>query len=169
MIQNVYKNTWGAKVSLITGVVVSALSFAAVSSVDLLKGADNSDKTLGQAMLVLIITIVLLAYFWRTTEYILDEKHLIINRPIGSIKIELARINGYERLDEKSISNALMLFGSGGLFGFHGIFSSGLFGKYYAYYANSDNLVLVKADKTIIISPENPREFINDLKERVEK
>lgn len=61
-------------------------------------------------------------------------------------------------------------FGIGGLFGYIGYFSNSILGKYKAYATHTKKTVLLLVnDEQVVISPDNPKEFISVLEEERKK
>ena len=58
-------------------------------------------------------------------------------------------------------AGCIRLWGSGGLFGYYGLFSTAKLGKSTWYVTNRSNaVVLITAAKTILFSPDDPKEFL---------
>lgn len=87
----------------------------------------------------LIITFII-AWILHPTSYEIINEQLLIHRPVSPIKINLSDII---RMEKTERGFSMRLFGSGGLFGYYGIFSSGKHGKHYRYTGNNKDLVLI--------------------------
>jgi len=53
------------------------------------------------------------------------------------------------------------------LFGWFGVFHVPGIGEVWVYARRRNDFVLIKADKKYLISPENPKRFITELKEKL--
>ncbi len=122
-------------------------------------------------LLIKIITVIALAllvfsiYLFSPKEYVLSANGILIKRFIKSINIPYSLIS-----DIKYDPNVwrwlhLRLFGSGGLFGWWGLFSLKNIGRAWLYVTNRRNLVVIrlKNGRVYVLSPENPLDFINNI------
>lgn len=105
------------------------------------------------------------AYLWQARFYTLQEDRVIIHRFIGNIVIPLNKIEVVQRVEKLSIS--LRLFGSGGLFGYFGIFQLEQGGRIRFYSTRSADLVVIRADKVYAISPNDSAEFCQRVMENM--
>ncbi len=91
---------------------------------------------------------------------LLDDKSIVITHPIGQsviLKSDIIEVRAIERSD---IRGSIRLFGSGGFFGWFGIFRNNKFGTYRLYCGQLENLYLVKTTtKKYIISSSKPIEL----------
>ena len=91
---------------------------------------------------------------------LLDDKSIVITHPIGQsviLKSDIIEVRAVERSD---IRGSIRLFGSGGFFGWFGIFRNNKFGTYRLYCGQLENLYLVKTlTKKYIISSSKPIEL----------
>lgn len=85
------------------------------------------------------------------------------NIPVSSIR----------RVESKPIAmmGSIRTFGIGGVFGYIGNFKNSVLGHYKAYVTHRKKTVLIVTDdnQKILISPEDPNEFINSLKVHIKK
>ncbi|MEW5950654.1 MAG: PH domain-containing protein [Elusimicrobiota bacterium] len=114
---------------------------------------------------IMIITS-LLTWLFSPVSYQITETKINILRPIKNIEIELSKIKEIRKIEKEDLKGAIRLFGSGGLYGFFGLFYKKGFGKFYAYCSNPSDLVLIKSDKLFLISPSQPEVFISYVKEK---
>ena len=62
---------------------------------------------------------------------------------------------------------SLRLFGNGGLFSITGWYRNGTLGIYKAFATDLNKTVVLRfATKTIVISPENPEQFVAEINSR---
>ncbi|SHJ36134.1 PH domain-containing protein [Propionispora hippei] len=146
--------------------------FSTVSSFAILWGITlyvvlYSPLNKGYFWLALVWLAFLSAYFWQVRFYTLREDCVVIHRFIGNIVIPLKKIESVQRVEKLSIS--LRLFGSGGLFGYFGIFQLEQGGRIRLYCTRSSNLVVIKADKAYAISPNDSAEFCQRVMEKMGK
>ena len=115
---------------------------------------------------VLLLVLFSITWILHPTSYEITNEELLIHRPKGPIKIQLSDIQSIEKA-ESSVS--VRLFGSGGLFGYFGLFSSRKYGKHHRYTGNNIDLVLVTCiDKKYLLSIYDEA-FLNLLIERSKK
>ncbi len=120
---------------------------------------------------ILPLTIVLIAvfscilcltYLWAPRSYAVKGNSVTVNRLIGDLKI-----NVYEEPKRwKWTWWGVRLLGSGGLYGYFGVFSFKGTGRVWMYATNRHNLVLIKDIKgrKYLLSPDNPEKFIQQLR-----
>lgn len=141
-------------VVILIGSVVAALAFVRMSV----------------AMQILLaatpILILLGAAAFMIQGYALEEDTLIIQRPGWTTRISLVNLRA-ATLNPKLMLRSLRIFGNGGLFAFNGLFWNRSLGRYRAYVTDLQKaLVLTLADRTIVISPGSPEDFIAQLRAR---
>jgi hypothetical protein len=85
------------------------------------------------------------------------------NIPVSSIR----------RVENKPITmmGSIRTFGIGGVFGYIGKFKNSILNNYTAYVTHRKKTVLIVTDndEKILISPDDPKEFINSLKAYIGK
>jgi len=65
------------------------------------------------------------------------------------------------------LQGAVGIFGMSGLFGFFGIFYKKDIGRFSAFCSNCSDLILIKSNKTFLISPYLKEQFIASIKNRI--
>jgi len=102
--------------------------------------------------------------------YSIQEGELQIVRLGWSKNIPLS---GIRRVENKPIAmmGSIRTFGIGGVFGYIGKFKNSILNNYTAYVTHRKKTVLIvtDADEKILISPDDPNEFINSLKVYIKK
>lgn len=89
--------------------------------------------------------------------YALSERHIYILRPVGKIKIHRDSIKSLEIIERAKPH--MRTFGSGGLFGWFGIFDFEE-GKVNVWATRWEQMVRIETDSKIyLISPANPDDF----------
>lgn len=88
---------------------------------------------------------------------LLDDKSIVITHPIGQSVILKSDIIEVRAVERSELRGSIRLFGSGGFFGWFGIFRNNKFGTYRLYCGQLENLYLVKTlTKKYIISSSKP-------------
>ena len=91
---------------------------------------------------------------------LLDDKSIVITHPIGQTVILKSDIIEVRAVDRSELLGSIRLFGSGGFFGWFGIFRNNKFGTYRLYCGQLENLYLVNTTtKKYIISSSKPIEL----------
>ena len=118
----------------------------------------------GMTAVIVTYTVFGLLAIWvllTMPRYLLvDDKSIVITHPIGQsviLKSDITEISTVERSD---IRGSIRLFGSGGFFGWFGIFRNSKLGTYRLYSGQLENLYLIKTStKSYIISSSVPIEL----------
>jgi hypothetical protein len=102
----------------------------------------------------------LVAWLLHPTSYEITNENLLIHRPLHAIKISLASIKNIERTEP---GYSMRIFGSGGLFGYFGLFSSNKLGRHHRYTGNNENLVLLNTGKKKYLLSIHDKLFFDEL------
>jgi Bacterial PH domain len=116
-------------------------------------------------ILALLALLILLASFaWSPRGYAIEGHALLIRRLVGSVRIPLEEIRQVRKASSDDLANSIRLGGSGGLFGYYGLFSNARLGKSTWYMTNRGNaVVVITAQKTVLVSPDDPAGFLAAL------
>ena len=99
------------------------------------------------------------------TGYILNDTGLVIERKFKPIVIPLTAIAEVRPFTDDELQWTLKLFGSGGFYGYFGLFWNMQLGKFNMYATRKKNLVAVRtANALYALSPEDTADFITTLK-----
>ena len=97
--------------------------------------------------------------------YILNDIELVIDRKFKPIVIPLKEITEARPLTDEELKWTLKLTGSGGFYGYFGLFWSKQLGNFNMYATRRKNLVAVRTAKTLYaLSPEDTEDFLTTLK-----
>ena len=97
-----------------------------------------------------------LSYAYSPRRYLLSERFVTVHRLIGKVSIPLDEIREIRKAGEDDFRGCLRLWGSGGLFGYYGLFRTSKLGKSTWYLTSRDNEVLVVTDaKRLLLSPDD--------------
>jgi len=102
----------------------------------------------------------LVAWLLHPTSYEITNENLLIHRPLHAIKISLASIKNIERTEP---GYSMRILGSGGLFGYFGLFSSNKLGRHHRYTGNNENLVLLNTGKKKYLLSIHDKLFFDEL------
>jgi hypothetical protein len=78
---------------------------------------------------------------------LLDDKSIVITHPIGQSVILKSDIIEVRAIERSELLGSIRLFGSGGFFGWFGIFRNSKFGTYRLYCGQLENLNLIKTQQ----------------------
>ncbi|MES2520270.1 MAG: PH domain-containing protein [Bacteroidota bacterium] len=125
----------------------------------------QSDQEILTITIIPIIIICLIAYLFRPNNYAVSDDKLFIHRMIKDVEIMRNDIKFVEMIDESKVKNSIRKFGSGGFFGSYGMFWNSTLGSMTWYVTRKNNFVLVETNdqKKIILTPDNPEEFVASL------
>lgn len=108
--------------------------------------------------IIFFVWVLVGVLFFVPRGYSITEQNILIKRLLSDITIAGSDIQSMEEVEKPDIG--LRVWGSGGFFGYLGIF---MLGDSYArlYCTRLKNIVLIKTSKrNYLISPDDPREFL---------
>jgi hypothetical protein len=108
--------------------------------------------------------IVALAFASSPRGYSLSGQTLVVKRLIGKVKIPLDTLREARAATSDDLQGCLRLWGSGGLFGYYGLFQTAVLGTCSWYVTDKSKLVLlVTGAKTLLVSPDDRDDFLASL------
>ena len=118
----------------------------------------------GMVAVVVTYTLFILLAIWvlltMPRYLVIDDKSIVITHPIGQTVILKSDIVEVRAVERSELRGSLRLFGSGGFFGWFGIFRNSKLGVYRIYCGQLENLYLVKTlTRKYIISSSKPIEL----------
>jgi len=118
---------------------------------------------LTQSILVvcLSVLVVVLSYAYSPRGYTLAERSIIVKRLIGRVRIPLERVREARRTTSDDLRGCIRLWGSGGMFGYYGLFRTSKLKQCRWYVTDRRNTVVVITDeKTALFSPDDVDGFL---------
>jgi hypothetical protein len=107
------------------------------------------------------ILVMALSYAYSPRGYSLAERSIVVKRLVGSARIPLASVREARRTTSDDLRGCIRLWGSGGMFGYYGLFRTSKFGKCWWYVTNRQNTVVVITDEgTALFSPDDVDGFL---------
>jgi hypothetical protein len=99
--------------------------------------------------------------------FTVDSVGLVIHRLGPNVCIRYDEIAGIERIGARQVGLGIRTFGSGGFFGFFGLFYSRQLGRFRGYMTNRRDLVLItlRNGAKLVVSP-HPGDFFVECAER---
>lgn len=110
------------------------------------------------------ILIVALAYAFSPRGYVVSPATILVRRLIGSARFPLTGIADARRAGSSDLSGAIRLWGSGGMFGYYGLFQTSRLGRCRWYVTDRRNAVIVTSSAgTVVFSPDDVDGFLAAL------
>lgn len=114
--------------------------------------------------IVVMGALILIPPFFMIKGYSINEQKLIIHRLGWTKELDLNDLASAE-FNPQAIRGSWRLLGNGGLYGWIGTFSNKELGTFRAYATNRYKCVVLKLkNKTLIVTPNSPREFVESIK-----
>ncbi len=109
-----------------------------------------------------IVPLLLLAMFaYSARGYAVTEDVIVIRRWIGNIRIPLSAVREARPATTDDFRGSIRVWGSGGVFGYYGLFRTSRLGRCYWYLTDRQRSVVVRtAEKTYLVSPDNVAGFV---------
>lgn len=122
--------------------------------------------TIASSVTVLTIIVLVIPFLFSPRGYMLTSTEVIIRRPIRSISIAYNQIIDVNQLNWTW--KGLRLGGSGGLYGYLGLFYLSNLGKVWMYVTNKNKMLLIKCinGSNYIISPDRA-DFLTTVKSKL--
>ena len=109
----------------------------------------------------LSVAVLILAFAYSPRGYLISEQAVIVRRLIGNVRLPLEGVREARRTTADDFRGCMRLWGSGGLFGYYGLFRTSKLGKCSWYVTNRRNtVVLVTGAKTALFSPDDVDGFL---------
>jgi len=125
--------------------------------------ATRSTIAAGLGALVLIFS-----YGYSPRSYSILDRSIIVRRLVGDVRISLEGLRELRAATADDFRNCIRLWGSGGLFGWYGLFRTSKLGKCTWYVTNRGNAVVaVTGTKTAVFSPDDAEVFISAVQASV--
>jgi len=113
----------------------------------------------------LSLLVLLLGFAYSPRGYVLEGRSIWVNRAAGRVRIALDDVREARRATPDDFRGCVRLWGSGGLFGYYGLFSTTRLGKSTWYVTNRKNCVIViGGGKTVLFSPDDPDSFLATIR-----
>lgn len=152
------ENTFRQKLDTTSKVMTSAIALGSFVPVFI----ENEKAAIAILILPVIFLFGLLTWNYKVS---LNESYLKLHKLANNKIIPFSEIEKVERLPKSEANRMIRAFGNGGLFGYTGLFSHGTHGGMRLYATSANNMVLLflRNGKKIVISPNEPENFIEAL------
>jgi len=147
-----YKANWGTSLVVLSAIVSAVcltLAFFAFR-----KGGESIWA--GGAMVVLVVGCALFSI----RGYSITADAVLIHHWIWTTRLPLAELQSAQ-FEPNAMRGSLRTFGNGGFFSFSGYYRNPTLGSYRAFVTDFRHTVILRfVDRTIVISPSPPEEFV---------
>jgi len=107
------------------------------------------------------LLIIGLSYAYSPQGYEVEQRSIVVRRLIGRVRIPLEDVRELRPGTPEDFKRTIRRWGSGGLFGYYGLFQTAKLGKCTWYVTNRrKTVVLVSATKTVVFSPDDVERFL---------
>lgn len=114
----------------------------------------------------IVLALILVSYAYSPRGYTLDPGFAVVRRLAGAVNIPLADIQEVRTANAEDVRGCIRLWGSGGLFGYYGLFRTSKLGKCTWYVTDRKKLVvLITRTKTFLLSPDDVNGFISAVRD----
>ncbi len=111
----------------------------------------------------LMVWLVGGALLFTVRGYLIVGDEIRVRRLFWSTRLPLAGLNAIEA-DPRAMEGSLRVFGNGGFFAIAGRFHNERLGRFRAYVTHPAKAVVLRyADRTVVVSPAVPEEFVRDV------
>lgn len=121
--------------------------------------------TRSQIVIAIGAAIFFLSFALSPRGYFVGGRSIRVKRLIGNPEIPLDGLREARALSGDDLRGCIRLFGSGGLFGYYGLFRTSALGRSTWYVTSRARIVLLSlAAKTVLLSPDDTAGFLAALK-----
>lgn len=132
-------------------------------------GAAVAAVAVHTAIVGAILAVVLgLSYAYSPRGYRVSADAIIVKRLIGNVRVPIANLRSIRGVEKDDLRGAVRLWGSGGFFGYFGLFRTTKLGRCTWYATDRKKLIVaIGASKTTVYSPDDTEGFLNAIRARV--
>jgi hypothetical protein len=107
------------------------------------------------------VAIAVVAYAYAPRSYAISEGAIVVRRLAGSVRFPLKSIREARLAAADDLRGTLKVWGSGGLFGYYGLYRTSKLGRSSWYVTDRSKMVVLVTDgKTALLSPGDPDGFL---------
>ena len=113
----------------------------------------------------LAFLIVFFAFAYSPKAYVVSDRAIEVERLISNVQVPLEDVRETRRINTDDLRGCIRLWGSGGLFGYYGLFRTARLGRCTWYVTNRKNVVVIIAQsKTTLYSPDDVDGFLEAMR-----
>lgn len=155
-----YQAPWGKALNW-TSSILTLLAVANVVGLPLL--LVSVPKGVGILAQWALPVIVLCCLPFMISGYVIEEDAILIRRPFWTTRLDRAELISAE-VFPKAMNKSLRTYGNGGGFSFTGWYWSKTLGFFRAFVTDQNRTVVLRFEnRTVVISPGEPEEFVAEL------
>ncbi|HSP42441.1 MAG TPA: PH domain-containing protein [Luteolibacter sp.] len=156
-----YQAPWGGALIVISSLLV-VLSIASVVGLPML--LPNVPEGMASLAPWLLPVIVLCCLPFMIRGYVITEDAILIRRLFWTTRLDCAGLKSVDSVPN-AMRRSLRTFGNGGGFSVTGWYWSKSLGFYRAFVTDLNRTVVLRfANRTVVVSPDDPEGFVNELK-----
>lgn len=157
---------WSKFVKSITWITLLAI----IGSSILLAFNGSFESTFFSLLFIFVFLVLLYFAAIAPLSITIDEKQLIVNRPIKNLRFNLSHIIAIENFDRYEFQG-IKLVGSDGYCGFTGLFHSSKIGKYISCVGDYSQAFLIQTEnkKYYVLSCEDREKVVNIIRSKIEQ
>ena len=111
------------------------------------------------------LLIAFIAFAYSPRAYVVSDRAIEVERLIGNVQAPLEDVRESRRINTEDLRGGIRLWGSGGLFGYYGLFRTTRLGRCTWYVTNRKNVVVIIAQsKTTLYSPDDVDGFLEAIR-----
>jgi hypothetical protein len=155
-----YQAPWGRALIAISSLLI-VLAVASLVGWPLISG--NGPRVMDLLAQWTLPLIVLGCLPFMIRGYVITNEAILIRRLFWTTRLGRAGLKSAESVP-KAMNKSLRTCGNGGAFSFTGWYWSKPLGFYRAFVTDLNRTVVLRfRDRTVVVSPDHPEEFVNDL------
>jgi hypothetical protein len=157
---------WSTSLKAVSGIATVALLAAGIATARAVPSGTRVAFAEAFGTLVACVPplIALIAVLFVVRSYEVGPGELRIGRLLWSSRIDLAGLTRAFH-DPAAMAKSLRVLGNGGLYSFTGLYQSHTLGRYRAFVTDPKRAVVLRMPgRTLVISPEDPRVFLDQLR-----
>ena len=158
----IFKAPWGALLTIIT--LIASVILVGIPVFAL---ANNTANTIAAKLVLVLLPLGIFigCALFLIRGYIISNDTLFVQRSFWNNAIDLSTLESVD-VNPHAMEKSIRTFGNGGLFSFSGRYRNKQLGLYRAFATKLDNSVVLKfSDQTIVVTPDQPQRFANELKQ----
>jgi Bacterial PH domain len=161
-----FKAPWSTTLKLMTLLCCVICGGIALAGILYFTGNPGSAKW---SMIGIPLLILIGSAPFMVRGYTLEDRRLIIHRLGWTTHFDLSSLNSATP-DPQAMARSIRLFGNGGLFSFCGLFHNRHLGNYRAFATAPQNSVVLRfPDRTLVVTPDDPQRFADEITKRSHK
>lgn len=143
-----FSASYDATTKIVSAIVMAGLALVAVVVHNIFAGG-------------LSLLVIALAYAYSPRGYTVSDRSITVKRLAGDVQVLLENVREVRRINADDLRGRIRLWGSGGLFGYYGLFRTTSLGRNTWYVTHRKNAVVVAAEaKTTLYSPDDVDGFL---------